>query len=51
MRVDLELKQYASVDLASSQVVGDGVLLVGNIGNPIIWIDVIDTKKIQAVHT
>ena len=46
-----ELKKYASVDLSSCKIVGYGVLLVGDIGYPIVGVDVVDAEQVEPVET
>ena len=47
----LKLYQHFCVDLASCQVVGHGILLVGDVSNPIIAVDIVDAKDVQTVNT
>ena len=45
-----ELKQYAGIDLSAGEIVGHGVLLVGDVGYPKIRVDVVDAEKVEAVN-
>lgn len=45
----LEVESDSSVDLSSCQVVGHGVLRVGDVGDPIVGIDIVDPEQIEAV--
>ena len=39
-----ELEEHAAVDLSACQVVGYGILLVGDVGNPVVGVDVVDAE-------
>jgi hypothetical protein len=41
----------AKVELASGQVVRNGKLGVGDIGYPVVGVDIVDAQQIQAVNT
>lgn len=45
-----ELKQYLSVYLSAGEIVGHGILLVGDIRHPIVRVDVAYAEKVQAVY-
>ena len=45
----LELHDKSAVDLAASQIVGDGPLAIGNISDPVVAVDIADTEKVEAV--
>ena len=46
----LKLHGNLAVDLATCEVVGDGPLAVGDVGYPVVAVDVTDAKEIQAVE-
>ena len=46
---DLEIYLRFHVDLASREIVGHGILLVGHIGHPVVGIDVVDAEEVQTV--
>ena len=45
----LELEEDAAVYLPSCEIVRDGVLLVGYIGNPIVGVYIIDAEQVETV--
>jgi len=45
-----ELEEHAAVDLSACQVVGYGILLVGDVGNPVVGVDVVDAEEVEAVY-
>lgn len=45
----LELEEDTAVYLPSCEIVRDGVLLVGYIGNPVVGVYIIDAEQIEAV--
>ena len=47
----LEFEEYATVDLSACQIVGDCILLAGDVCNPVVGIDVTDTEKVQTIDT
>ena len=44
-----ELNEEAGVELAAGEVVGDGVLLVGDVGHPEVGGDVVQPEDVEAV--
>ena len=47
----LKLYQHFCVDLASCQVVGHGILVVCDVGHPVVAVDIGDAEDVQAVNT
>ena len=45
-----EFDQYAEVDLTSCEVVGDGVLVLCDIGDPEVGVDVGDVENVEGVE-
>ena len=45
-----KFQQQSAIDLATCEIIRNGKLLVGNVGYPIIGIDVVDTEKVETVH-
>lgn len=46
-----EFSQDAEIQLSAREIVWDGILLVGHVGNPVIRVHVVDAKEVEAVHT
>ena len=45
----LEFEEEFGVDLSTGEVIGDGVLLGGDIGDPVVAIDVADAEEVEAI--
>ena len=45
-----ELEEEAGVDLSAREVVGHGILVVGDVGHPIVGVDVADAQEVEAVE-
>ena len=46
-----ELEEDTPVEHAARKVIGHGILLIGNIGYPVVAIYIIDAEQVQAVYT
>lgn len=46
----LELHNDLAIDLATSEVVGDGILMVCDVGNPIVAVDIGDAEDVETVN-
>ena len=47
----LELNQYACIDAAAGEIVGDTVAMVFGIGNPIVGVYVVDAQQIEGIYS
>ena len=45
----LKLNQYACIDAAAGEIVGDAVAVIFCVGNPIVGVHVIDAQKIEGI--
>lgn len=45
----LEFEEEFGVDLSTGEVIGDGVLLGGDIGDPVVAVDVADVEEVEAI--
>ena len=46
----LKLHHHAAVDHAAREIVGHGILVAADIGDPVVAVHVADAEKIEAVH-
>ena len=46
-----ELYEQSPVDLPAREIVGDGILMVGNVSNPIVGVDIADAEDVETVKT
>ena len=46
----LEFHEDSSVELSASQIIRHGILLVGDIGHPVIAVYVVDAEEVEAIH-
>ena len=47
----LKIDCHSTIYLASSEVIWNGILLSSNVCHPIVRVDIVDTKEVQAVKT
>ena len=50
-REGLELDGNATIDLASREIVGHSILLARDVRDPIVAVDIVDAKEVEAVQS
>ena len=48
--LQLEFKEHAGVEHTAGEIVGDSVLLIGDVSNPIIAVYIVDAEQVETVY-